>query len=317
MGNKAIGVAAMGGDSREVVETIRDLERRGIEAAWLTTAGIGPDALTVFAAAAAQTERIKLGTSIVPTWPRHPIAVVQQLQVLHDLAPGRVRLGVGPSHRPIMQGTFGMDYLAPLTNLREYLTVLKALLHQGQVEFDGRYFHAHAKLTEPLPDVPVMASALRQGSFELCGELSDGAISWVCPDEYLREQCLPALRRGAERAGRPVPPLIAHVPVCVHDDRSEALAGVREQFGRYATMPSYVKMFEAAGFLEPQSGEWSDAMSEAVAFIGDEEEVAARVRRLFEWGADELLISVVTAGPDRAASRERTLGLLAGLAAAV
>ena len=105
-----IGVAAMGGDARSVLERIQELERRGIPAAWLTTGGGGLDALTLFAAAGAQTQTISLGTSIVPTWPRHPIVTAQQVQVIAGLAPGRIRLGLGPSHKPTMEDTFGYEF---------------------------------------------------------------------------------------------------------------------------------------------------------------------------------------------------------------
>ena len=313
MAEQIIGVDAAGTDTTQILATIQDLERRGIPAAWRNTGGPGLDALTIFAAAAAQTERIKLGTAIIPTWPRHPVVAVQQLQVLAQLAPGRIRFGAGPSHSVGIQRVFGIDYQAPLTNLREYVTIVRSLLHQGAVEFHGSQYHANATLAAPVPDVPVMASALREVSFELCGEVADGAISWVCPMDYLRETCLPALERGAQRSGRAAPPLIAHIPVCVHDDRQEAIAGVKEQFGRYAQSPFYAKMFEAAGFPESLEGEWSDAMSEAVAVVGTEERVAERLREAFAWGAGELMVSIVPAGADREASRERTLTLLADL----
>ena len=110
--------------------------------------------------------------------------------------------------------------------------------HKGQVEMEGRYYHAYARIASPVPDIPVMASALREASYELCGEVADGAISWLRPGAYLREVCLPALQRGAERAGRLAPPLVAHIPVCVHDDHQEALEGVRGQFGSYAQNPT-------------------------------------------------------------------------------
>ena len=112
---KRIGVAAMGGNANEVLSRIQELERRGVQAAWLTTGGAGLDGLTLFSAAATQTERIMLGTCITPTWPRHPIAAVQQVQVIANLAPGRFRFGVGPSHRAGMEGMFGFDFTAPLT----------------------------------------------------------------------------------------------------------------------------------------------------------------------------------------------------------
>ena len=160
-----------------------------------------------------------------------------------------------------------------------------------------------------------MASALRPKSYETCGELADGAISWVSPGTYLRDVALPAIRRGAERAGRPVPPLIAHAPVCVHDDPDEVRAAAREQLANYPRSPFYQAMFAEAGF--PEAGEtegWSDAMIEAVVLSGDEERVRERIAGMFELGAGEIIVSVVTAGEDAAASRERTPSLLAGVA---
>ena len=309
--SKMVGVAVTGATVAQAIDGIRDLERRGIPAAWMTMGGSGgTDPVTTFAAAAVQTEQIKLGTSIIPTWPRHPVIAAQQALAIAQLAPGRFRLGVGPSHQQSIERTYGLRFQTPLTNLREYLIIAKSLMHQGQVEFDGRHYHAHTSVSLPAPDVPVMASALRPRSFELCGELADGAISWVCPTDYLRDEALPAMQRGAQQAGRTTPPLVVHVPVCVHDDHREAMAAVKEQFGRYTQMPFYARMFEAAGFAEVRDGPWNDAMVNAVVVIGNEGQVAERLDGILSWGAGELLVSVVTAGQDKDASRERTLRFL-------
>ena len=139
----------MGGDAGAVVARIQDLKGKNIQAAWLTTGGAALDALTVFAAVAVKTERIMLGTCITPTWPRHPIVAVQQVQVLAGLAPGRFRLGLGPSHKPSMEQMYGFDFKAPLTNLREYVQIVKSLLREGSVEFDGRHYHAHGQIAQP------------------------------------------------------------------------------------------------------------------------------------------------------------------------
>ena len=237
----------------------------GIPAAWMTTGGARHDSVTIFAAAAQRTHNIKLGTSIVPTYPRHPLVMVQQVQVVAQLAPGRFRLGVGPSHRPSMEA-LGINFRAPLGHLREYLQILKALLQKGRVDFDGAYYQAHESIPEPV-DVPVMASALRRGSFELCGAEADGAISWICPGIYLRDVGLPAMRAGAERAGRPVPPLIAHAPVCVHDNVQEVRSAVQEQIMN-PRLPFYQRMMIDAGFPEASSGTWSDAMIDATVLLG-------------------------------------------------
>ena len=314
MAEKRIGVAAMGGDSRAVVARIQELESLGIAAAWLTSGGAGPDALTTFAAAAATTERILLGTSIIPTYPRHPIVAVQQTQVVAQLAPGRFRLGLGPSHKVSIEPMFGIDHVAPLTNLREYIQVVRSLLSEGRVDFDGSQYHGHAALPgAAAPEVPIMASALRRRSFRLCGEVADGAISWVCPGQYLRDVALPAMREGAERAGREVPPLVAHAPVCVHDNPEEVKAAARQQLANYPRSPFYQEMFAASGHPEARDGVWSDGMLEDVVFMGSEEDVAGRLRELFDWGATEVLAHPVTAGGDPQASLNRSLNLIAAM----
>ena len=312
MAEKRIGVAAMGGDSRTVVARIQHLEELGIEAAWLTSGGAGPDALTTFAAAAAVTDRILMGTSIIPTYPRHPIVAVAQTQVVAQLAPGRFRLGLGPSHKVSIEPMFGIEHNAPLTNLREYIQVVKELLWQGQVDYDGTQYHGHGALPgAPAPDVPVMASALRRRSFRLCGEVADGAISWVCPGQYLRDVALPEMQRGAAIGNREVPPLIAHAPVCVHDNPDEVREAARAQLANYPRSPFYQEMFAASGHPEARESAWSDGMIEDVVLSGDEETVAGRLRELFDWGATEILAHPITAGSDATASMERSLNLIA------
>ncbi len=304
-----IGLAITGSPS-EAVAQIRRAEELGIDAAWLTTGGARPDGMTIFAAAAVQTSRILLGTSIVPTWPRHPIAVAQQVQVLHQLSDGRFRLGVGPSHRDGMIHGFGVNFRAPLTHLREYVRILKSLLQQGQVDFEGRFYIARGEIDAPL-DVPVMASALRRRSYELCGAEADGAISWVCPSAYLRDSALPAMTAAAQRAGRPTPPLIAHAIVAVDEDPDAVRQAVRQQMGLYVTLPFYAQMFVDAGYPEAQSGKWSDGMIDAVAIHGSQEQVTEGVRNLFSYGVTEIIASPVLTGPNPNASWERTVSTLA------
>lgn len=311
-GENIVGVSVTAASAREGVDYIARLDAMGVSAAWLTSGGGGGEAMSVLAAAAAVTERIALGTSIVQTWSRHPVTLAQQAHAIDSVAPGRFRLGVGPSHRATMISTYGADFRAPIGHLREYLRILRPLLQSGAVEFQGRWYSASASLSAPA-DIPVMASALRTGAFEACGELADGAISWVCPHFYLREQALPALRRGAEGAGRGAPPLIAHAPVCVTEDIGAARDGVRAKLGYFPANPFYANMFAQAGYADtPRSG-WTDEMLDAVLIAGDEDAVASRIRTLFEWGASEILATPIPAGDDPQATEDRTLRLLAEL----
>jgi alkanesulfonate monooxygenase SsuD/methylene tetrahydromethanopterin reductase-like flavin-dependent oxidoreductase (luciferase family) len=132
----------------------------------------------------------------------------------------------------------------------------------------------------------------------------------------LREVGLPAMRAGAERAGRPVPPLIAHAPVCVHDNKAEVYAAVREQIMN-PRLPFYQHMFKAAGFPEAEKGTWSDGMIDATVLWGNEARVTERLHELLAWGATEILVTLVPAGVNQSASLDRTLHLLGQAARAV
>jgi F420-dependent oxidoreductase-like protein len=267
----------------------------------------------VFAAAAARTTRILLGTSIIPTFPRHPLALVQGALAVDALAPGRLRLGVGPSHKPSIEGTWGIPFERPQEHLREYLTILRAALNGGKVDFDGKRLKAHVQLSGPTR-VTVMASALRAIGFRTCGELADGAISWVCPLPYLRDVALPALRDGAAKAGRAVPPLIAHVPVAVSEDVGGVRKGAAEQLGRYPRVPYYSQMFQDAGFPEAKDGTLSDRMIDALVVHGTAAQVKERLRQLPSFGAAELLaMPILPPGDEQALGR--TLAALGELAA--
>jgi F420-dependent oxidoreductase-like protein len=316
MPERTIGIAAMGPDANTVLDTIRDFDRRGIKAAWLTAAG-GGDNLTMLAAAAPATERILLGTCIATTWSRHPVIAAQQAGTASTLSGGRFRFGVGTGHKQGMSTTFGADFQKPLSHLREYIAITKSLLDTGAVEFAGDHYQANAKLASPLSTVPVMAAALRPRAYELCGEVADGAISWVSPGVYLRDVALPAMRAGAAKASRPVPPLVAHAPVCVHEDAAEVLAATNEQLSNYPRSPFYQAMFAASGHPEAAEAQmWSQGMMDDVVLWGTEDRVTARINELFDWGISEIIVSIVTAGGDAAASRARTLDHLTELSKA-
>lgn len=313
MPTQRIGLHAGAPNADASLDLMRRAEAAGVHAAWLTTGGTGLDALTLFAAGAVQTDSIVFGTSIVPTYPRHPIVVAQQAQAIDQLAPGRLRIGVGPSHRPPMRSMFGFELRRPLTNLREYLQILRALLQEGTVDFDGREYTAHASIPNPI-NVPVMASALQEGSFELCGAEADGAISWVSPAVYLRDSALPAMRRGSDQAGRETPPLIAHAPVCISTDADATRVAVQQQLSNYPRLPYYQQMWAAAGHPEAAEETWSDGMIESTVLTGDSDTVGEKMTAMLDMGISELLVTPVTAGDDPAADMDATIELLGKVA---
>lgn len=316
MKNLQIGVQILERTVPATIDSIVHAEEAGLDAVWMTVGGAQPDAVAVYAAAAMRTDRIKMGTSIVPTYPRHPFALAQEARAVGELAPGRFRLGVGPSHRPVMEGTWGLRFRKPLTHLREYLHLLRATIQQGgRVEFSGEFFNVRADWGEPL-DVPVMASGLRSRAFQVIGEMADGGITWVTPLNHVRNVAIPAMEAAAARAGRPRPAMVMHVGVAVHEDADEVREAAMRQFGFYPRLPFYSSMFVEAGFPEAAEGGMSRAMLDAIIIHGDQTAVAGRLREIAAAGVDEVICSVVGAGTDRRASAGRTRQALGELARA-
>jgi F420-dependent oxidoreductase-like protein len=281
------GIAGTG--APDLVAQIAEAERAGVRQIWITQSPGSTDVLTTFAAAFQRTSEIRMGTSIVPIYPRHPLALAQQAATVAAFGPGRLRLGVGTSHRPSTEGVYGIKMESPLAYLAEYMEVLRAALWDGEVDHAGRFLTARSKLSNPRP-VPLLMAALGENAYRVAGEISDGAISWNAPAQYLRDVALPALRQGAEQAGRPAPPLVAHVPVVLSADPAAAREAAKRGLRNYARLPFYTNMWATAGY-PLQAGEVSDALVDNLVVMGDEAAVAARLRELLAAGLDELLLT--------------------------
>ena len=171
-----VGLVVQGSNAATVIARIREAEQAGVRQVWMTQSVGMLDTLTVFAAAAVQTTHIRLGTAIIPIYPRHPLVMAQQAATIKGLGSGRLRLGVGPSHRHVMESIYGLAMPAPLAYLREYVEVLHQALWQGRVDHQGTYFKVAANLPAPTP-LPLLVSTLGEKAFQLAGEISDGALS--------------------------------------------------------------------------------------------------------------------------------------------
>jgi F420-dependent oxidoreductase-like protein len=299
------------GRAGRAIELIAQAEDAGVSSAWMTMGGIGSDTPTLYAAAAVKTESIKLGTSIIPAFSRHPFAIASQALVLDDLAPGRLIIGIGTSHGPTMAGAYGVPFDRPLARLREYLKVLRPLLHDGEVEFRGEYYSVKGRLPGA-PGTPVMISALGPKSFETAGELSDGAISWVTPFDYLRETALPAMERGAEKSGQARPPLVAHLGVAFAASREAAHEAARKELAVYGRLPFYQNMFAGSGYPVDADNQLSAALLDQLVLSGDEDSVGERLTGLLDGGIDRLLVSPIPVS-DREGEEQRLIELLGKL----
>jgi alkanesulfonate monooxygenase SsuD/methylene tetrahydromethanopterin reductase-like flavin-dependent oxidoreductase (luciferase family) len=286
-------------DARQALDLIRRAEAAGVETIWTVMNALGRDTPTIFAAAAVQTERIKLGTAIVPAFTRHPVALATQTLALEDLAPGRFLLGIGTSHQRVMIPAYGLPFDRPLAQLREYLQVLRPALHEGSVSFSGEFYRTEATLPRAT-NTPILISTLREHAFELAGELSDGALTWLCPIDYLVRTGKPALERGARIAGRATPPLIAHVLVSPRTDRAVVREATRKALAGYASAPFYQRMFAAAGYPLGPDNAVPDALIETLVLSGDDDTITTGIHEHLNRGMDELLLNLVPTDDTRA-----------------
>jgi F420-dependent oxidoreductase-like protein len=279
-------------DAVSALDKIVRAQEAGFSTVWTVMPALGRDTPTILAAAATRTATIKLGTSIVPAFTRHPLALATQAFAIEDLAPGRLRLGIGTSHQRTMIDAYGFEFSKPLTQLREYLEVLRPALQEAAVDFAGEFYTAHARFPSSAPTA-VLISALRENAWELAGELSDGGISWITPATYLASVAKPAMERGAQKANRPVPPLVAHTFVSAREDRHQVRTAVRASLKYYAEAPFYQRMFAASGHPLGAGNAITDKLIDAITVSGSPSEIAEGLQSRLDSGIDELLLDVV------------------------
>jgi alkanesulfonate monooxygenase SsuD/methylene tetrahydromethanopterin reductase-like flavin-dependent oxidoreductase (luciferase family) len=308
----SLSVAVFQPDAASTVGVVIAAERAGIDAVWLPAVPMAFDPLTLLGTIAASTNRIVLGTGIVPTYPRHPAVLASQVLAVAPFARDRLRIGMGSSHPFIIEGMLGLPFHPPIAHLREYVGVVRALLEQGSVDFSGKYFRVRAALAGPTTRVPLAISALRARMFRLAGEISDGALAAWCPIPYLLGTALPELARGARSAGRPRPPLIANVPIVWSSDGAAVRAAGRAALGMYLIAPAYVEMFQAAGFAIPEDRVPPDALIDSLFVWGTAAQIADRLRAIRRAGVDELMVTLHPASdPEKELSEAfHTLGSL-------
>jgi 5,10-methylenetetrahydromethanopterin reductase len=290
-------------------------EAQGFHGMWLGSA-FGFDPITALALAGAATERLQLGVAVVPTWPRHPLVMAQQAATAGAACGGRFRLGVGPSHRPVMQ-MYGIDFDRPIGHLREYLTIVRALLQNGTVSHIDERFQVTGFLDVEggvgADAPPVLLGVLRAQMARLAGSHADGALCWLGPASYLHDVIAPNIAAGAADAGRATPPLIAELPCALTTDRRAVHEMAARDLAIYPQMPFYRALFEDAG-LSLDGRRWSDAMIDAAVLYGHEDSLAAKVQALFDAGADEVALSPFGVGEDPSASQADCIRVLSDLA---
>ncbi|MGX1810194.1 LLM class F420-dependent oxidoreductase [Nocardia sp. NPDC055321] len=284
--NEGRGPDALARLTDEVAEAAAD----GFASAWLPHI-FGLDALTALAVAGSRVPGIELGPAVVPTYPRHPAALAQQARTTAlALGPNRLTLGIGLSHKIVIENMFGLDYDRPARHMREYLEVLTPLLSGQPVSFEGETLRANVALSTPAEgEIPVLLAALGPHMLKLAGRATAGTILWMTGPTTIADHIAPLISEAAATANRPAPRIVCNLPICVTDDPAPAREAAGKAFAVYNTLPSYRAMMDREGASGPAD----------LAVIGTEEEVATQLAAISAAGATDFVASVYTRADTR------------------
>lgn len=274
----------------------------GYQSYWLADHPTGGfDALTALAVAGQGIRKMELGTAVIPTFPRHPMALASQTLTVAQSLAVPFCLGVGLSHETMMSD-LGIPFEKPIRHMREYLSILVPLLTTGEVDFQGELLSCQAQIFKrEMPEVSVVVAALGPQALKVAGELSAGTtLAWVGP-KTIREHIVPTISEAAASAGKGAPRVIATLPVCVTEEANARRESISRNFASYAGLPSYQAMFEREGANGPGD----------VALVGTKDEVTEAIAVMAQAGTTDFAATVYAENPDEKAATFEFLGKIA------
>ncbi len=249
----------------------------GLSGWWLAQTGL-VDALTVLAVAAPEAPGIELGTAVVATFPIHPTALAAQALTTQAITGGRLALGIGVNHAPVVEHVWGKSFDKPIRHVLDYLSGLQGLLDDGKVDYEGEAFTTRFEGIRPTENPPrVLLAAMGTQMLRIAGKRTDGTLLWMTGPKTIASHIAPTINRAAEEAGRPKPRVVCSLPIAVTDDESGMREFVQSVFSRYGDLPSYRAMLDREGVAGP-----GEAM-----VCGNEDSVREQLAAIANAGATE------------------------------
>ncbi|MEV4320061.1 TIGR03564 family F420-dependent LLM class oxidoreductase [Actinocrispum sp. NPDC049592] len=278
----------------EYLAAARSAVDAGIQELWLGDR-LAWDPLTLLAITGREIPGIRLGTAVLRTYPRHPIALADQALSVQAATGNRLVLGVGPSHEAIISGQYGYSFDKPARHVREYLEALIPLLRGENVAYQGSTLSATGQVAVPGASAPpVLISALGPRMLRIAGELTDGTITTWAGPKTLSSLIVPTITASGRS-----PEVIANLCVAVTPDPDSAREWLNSMYGAAMSLPSYRAIFDREGVTSVGD----------TAIVGPESVVVAEIQRLFDAGATGLLAVAIGSAEEQ----ERTVSLLGSL----
>jgi 5,10-methylenetetrahydromethanopterin reductase len=286
----------------DLIETASEARRCGLSSIWLAQA-FEYDALTALAVIGRCVPDIELGTAVVPTYPRHPLALAEQALTVQAACGNRLALGIGPSHKGPIEEMYGYSFAGLARHVEEYLDILLPALASSPLDHSGQALSAHTRV--PLHIVgakpcPVLLGAMGPRMLVLAGAVAGGTVTAKTGPRTLASHIVPSVNDAARQAGRPPPRIAACLPFCLTGDLEGSLERAGAEYRQSEQLPSYQAMLEREGV----------ARAADIALIGDERQLISRIRTLEGTGISDFLARIVGVPEER----RRSLELLGSLA---
>ena len=286
----------------DIVAAARRIEAAGLDNLWMANI-FGFDAIGTLAIVGREVPRIGLGTAVTPTYPRHPTAIAQQALTTAAAAGNRFTLGIGLSHKVVIENMLGLSYEKPARHMREYLDVLMPLLRGEPISsYEGELYRigGFALNVPGAEPVPTVVAALGPVMLRVAGELADGTNTWMVGPKTMENHIVKRLAGAASAAGRPAPRVVGGVPIILTTRPDEARARIAEGLVMYGQLPSYRAMLDREGVEGPAD----------IAIAGDENALRGEIDRFRNAGVTDFNAAIM--GVEEGAY-DRTLEFLASL----
>ena len=288
-----MGADGTGATLDDLIGMAKRIEAAGLDSAWLANI-FSFDAITTLALIGRETEHLRVGTAVTPTYPRHPTAIAQQALTTQAACNGRFTLGIGLSHQIVIETMLGLSYERRAAHMREYLSVLMPLVRGETARFSGEEYNVRG-VTMEIPGsegMDVVVAALGPAMLKIAGELADGTNTWMVGPRTMEEHVVKRLTAAANAAGRPAPKVVGGYPVVLTNKPDEAREKIAQNLTIYGQLPSYRAMLDREGAEGPAD----------IAIAGDENLVRGEIKRLEDIGVTDFnaaIMDVETGAYDR------------------
>ena len=278
----------------QLIEAAQKVEAAGLSNIWMANI-FGYDAISILAILGRETSRIGLGTAVTPTYPRHPTAIAQQALTTAAVTNNRFTLGIGLSHKLVIEDMFGMSYDKPAKHMREYLSVLMPLARGETANFEGEQYTVRGvKIAVPGAEpLPVVIAGLGPVMLRLAGEMTDGTSTWMVGPKTMADHIVPGL-------GRDDATVVGGVPIALTTNIESAREKIAKDLVIYGQLPSYRAMLDREGIDGPAD----------LAIVGDENTLRGEIKRFQDAGVTHFSAAIMDV---EEGAYDRTLDFLSAL----